>query len=597
MRRSHTKARLSMKKKRYEFSGPRCYLQLADHRASAKEDGQQLPHIKSFEYNFPHASKRGVQLIVPQLQEESFAILRAPTGSGKTDAALLWAQHQIDSGKADRLVIAMPTRFTANALSINAAEHLSQIGPYHSSAWFKRIQKTEDDSTTQKSFINKEQQLARLLETPITVTTIDHLCISLTGTREDHHTIFFNLAHSCVVIDEADFYDEFTQHNILILLRTLRLLKVPILLMSATVPNSSREFFNQSGFTVPQIYEDSTNSDRVRYNIENHKRAVVVPDDCKDLLELARNAPLIIYANTVARAQSFYRWFMKREEYNGVGNVTLYHSRFTEAHKANIEKALSDNLGAMAWHTGTPKGIAILTQIGELSVNISADVMITDVCPLDRLVQRAGRLSRFGNSIGRLYVIEPFKINKDGEAVFYPAPYGTFEDRRWKMSEPLTQSIKLLSSGTYSSGDLVALVDQLYPSHSLSPEDSVLSNAIELERLIISNWLILPANKLDENDDETATWRSRNIEPQYTVYVDFDVIESNFYFKNFGALREFQLIYGVQCYAHEFHQAREKGYIEQMTFMIGEESEVILWLARSSFYDSKIGLHFDKVGD
>ena len=44
----------------------------------------------------------------------------------------------------------------------------------------------------------------------------------MTGTREDHHAIFFNLAHSCLVIDEADFYDDFTQQNIVMLLRALR---------------------------------------------------------------------------------------------------------------------------------------------------------------------------------------------------------------------------------------------------------------------------------------------------------------------------------------------------------------------------------------
>jgi CRISPR-associated endonuclease/helicase Cas3 len=222
--------------KRYYFDGPRAWLQLIDHRASAFEQNEALPPLVAFAYKFPHVEKRGVQRIIEDLWDEPFAILRAPTGAGKTDAALLWAQHQIEAERADHLVIAMPTRFTANALAINTTKTLSATGLYHSTAWYQRIKDNNSPPLTEKRFIDKEQELARKLEVPCTVTTIDHLCICLTGTREDHHAIFFGLANACLVIDEADFYDDFTQQNIVVLLRALRELEVPVLLMSATVP-------------------------------------------------------------------------------------------------------------------------------------------------------------------------------------------------------------------------------------------------------------------------------------------------------------------------------------------------------------------------
>jgi CRISPR-associated endonuclease/helicase Cas3 len=213
---------------RYEMSGPRSLLQLADHRASARESSQSVPDWKSFEYTFPFDSKRGVQSLLDDFKDQPFTVLRAPTGSGKTDTALLWAQHQINIKRADRLVIAMPTRFTSNSLAVSVTKHLSQTGLYHSSAWFERTKNKTALSKEDRDWIVKEQTLARLFATPITVSTIDHLCISLTATREDHHAIFFNLAHSCVVIDESDFYDEFTELNIVVLLKVLRLLKVPV---------------------------------------------------------------------------------------------------------------------------------------------------------------------------------------------------------------------------------------------------------------------------------------------------------------------------------------------------------------------------------
>src|SRR5690606_3451871 len=109
----------------------------------------------------------------------------------------------------------------------------------------------------------------------------------------------------------------------------------------------------------------------------------------------------IIYANTVARAMEFYAWFKKKKI-----EPILYHSRYTEPHKATKEKILLEALGKEAWENGTANGIAILTQIGEMSVNISADIMISEICPIDRLVQRAGRLSRFDRrKTGQLHIV------------------------------------------------------------------------------------------------------------------------------------------------------------------------------------------------
>ena len=144
--------------KRYQFDGPRAVLQLADHRASARENGETLPKLEPFKYFFPHAKKQGVQEIITQFWDEPLAILRAPTGAGKTDAALLWAQHQIDLGRADRLIIAMPTRFTSNALAIGAAENLSNVGVYHSTSYFNRKSREYEKPDFSDRWIQKRKR-------------------------------------------------------------------------------------------------------------------------------------------------------------------------------------------------------------------------------------------------------------------------------------------------------------------------------------------------------------------------------------------------------------------------------------------------------
>lgn len=126
----------------YEVAGVRAYLQLADKRASAFESGDQIPSFNTFSYTFPKEWKRrNVQKIAEENCNDDLLLMRAPTGAGKTDASLLWASKQIENGRAERLIVAMPTRFTSNALAINVAESLSSTGLYHSSAWFSQFHK------------------------------------------------------------------------------------------------------------------------------------------------------------------------------------------------------------------------------------------------------------------------------------------------------------------------------------------------------------------------------------------------------------------------------------------------------------------------
>ncbi len=606
--------------RRYAYAGVRSLLQLADHRASASEEDEALPPLESFAYEFPHKdddgkpSYRGVQSEIRKCWDESFSILRAPTGAGKTDAALLWAQRQIECGRADRLVIAMPTRFTANALAINAANSLSATGLYHSSALHQRTKDNPNPPRHIERFIDKEQDLARRLESPVTVTTIDHLCIALTGTREAHHATFFSLAHACLVIDEADFYDDFTQQNIVTLLRALRTLNVPVLLMSATVPESAREIYKDEATGVmPTIYEDLTDGTRPRCRVTRFTQPALAPEDYAGHLERAlQGEPTIIYVNTVRRAQDVYRWFRNRlRKPNKVtlslADVVLYHSRYTEPHKVKKEAQLLEMLGQKAWKDGTQRGVAILTQIGEISVNISADFMISELCPIDRLAQRAGRLARFRERadnkkdvIGELIIIEPHRINKKTCALeLNPAPYGHFTNGQgWQASEAFTRSRELLEDGDYSAQKFVDLTNRLYPK----PNDlaaHVRDNKRALENCAVINWLILPQEQVgaEEDDERTKDWQSRDIPFQSTVYADFKI--SNFDDEQSDEIptkmserRRFELRHGVKCHTYEYTAARQQEMLEPLELLIRARDPEIVWLVREPYYSFEMGLSF-----
>lgn len=623
-------------KERYKFAGPRALMQLADRRVSAAEEDEILPPLESFRYEFPHKdaagnpSYRGVQQEIQSFWDEPFAILRAPTGAGKTDAALLWAQRQVEQERADRLVIAMPTRFTANTLAITASKNLGATGLYHSSALYTRTKDLFEPGQTSETefeepvfdcvgdfniveierFIDKEQELARKLETPVTVTTLDHLCIALTGTREDHHAIFFNLAHSCLVIDEVDFYDDFTEQNIVMLLRALWTLDVPVLLMSATVPESALEVYAESGRKAAKIHEDKTRYEDTRLTLTRFNRPVIQPEDFSEfLLRTLEGEPAIIYVNTVRRAQELYRWFKKQAEEGRTAidleTVVLYHSRFTEPHKVEKEAKLLRLLGRAAWANGEQRGVAILTQIGEISVNISANLMVSELCPIDRLAQRAGRLARFENADGskgkgELFVIEPHRINKTtGEVEFSPAPYGHYTNGAgWEMSEALRHSRERILDGDYSAKKFVELTNQIYPV-SGNIASHILDNREALRKCAILNWLILPYEQVGaEGDDErTKDWRSRDIPFQKTVYANFrtsglDFEEVDQLPTTYRERRRFELRHGVKCHAYEFVYARENGLLDEQTITIRERDTETVWLVRELHYSKEVGLLF-----
>lgn len=564
----------------YEYAGPRGLLQLVDHRVSAKEEGEFVPNFKQFQYEFPHEEKRGVQKLVEHYWKDNLLLIRAPTGAGKTDAALLWASLQIDNKRADRLVIAMPTRFTSNALAINVSESLSDTGLYHSSAWFTKFQEQIEDGLIRKQEADKIHEFARLLQTPITVCTIDHLLMALTLTREDHHLISFNLANACLVIDEADFYDDFTQANILVLLEILRYWNVPVLLMSASLPESVLPSYRAIGYQIDEIIEDRSDNTRTRFEVKEIRNYSEI-NELEDLLELCiKKGTAIIYVNTVDKAVMFYDWFKHRNV-----NPIIYHSRFTETHKKDKEKELIDALGKNAWEYNMAKGIAILTQIGEMSINISADIMISELCPIDRLTQRAGRLCRFDKSkIGELYVLVPQK-----NGAVYPAPYGEYnrKDKVWVPCEAFIKTSEILETSFYNAEKLVTLLNHVYSIQD-SFSAKALANANSLKEYFSWNWLINSKQISKPDDSDTNFWKSRNIAPQDTVYVQKP--KSKFFYDYF-AFQKWKIENSLELPIYLIEKGKKQNKIDLIKIWFKDKEEFI-YVVREGFYNGNEGINF-----
>lgn len=569
-----------------EYDAIRGLLQLADHRASAKEEMEDISSLEHFSYTFPYTQKRGVQKIVEDNWKKDILLLRAPTGAGKTDAALLWASKQIEAQRADRLIFAMPTRFTANAISVNVSKELGQTGLYHSSAWSAISDRVKNNEISLSDALN-QHKMARCLLSPITVCTIDHLLMSLTMTREDHHLISYNLANSCVVIDEADFYDDFTLANIQYLLKVLHEWKVPVLIMSASLPDSSLPLYQSTGYKIDSILEDShdVNNIRKRFEIKD----IIDYNEFKDIDPLIEKCfergNGILYMNTVDSAIALYKHICsdKKRTKEEIDNVHLYHSRFTEPDKLKKEEKIIKALGKKAWKEGCAKGIVIMTQIGEMSINISAEIMMSELCPIDRMIQRTGRLCRFSDDMGKLYVLIPYR-NK----TIYPAPYGILENNSWIPSKAFLMTKDVLHLKSYSSDDMTFLLNNVY-KEKFEFSFEAKRNVGELEEMFRDNWLICPKDVSDEDDEGSKEWRSRNIVYQDDVFV---CPPPTHQFRNYSEFLEYKLLYAISL--PEYLVIKGKNKLNRIDsgyeVKIGKNSIVRLNVVRTGFYDEKMGL-------
>ena len=563
---------------RYEYDVVRGLLQLADRRASQIEDltsPDPLP-LRPFRYQFPYRKPDGspryrpVQEAVVERADWPLLILRSETGSGKTAAALLWAREQVRAGRARRAIIALPTRFTSSSLASDVGEHVD-TGLYHSSAW----QKLRDDARA-----GEKLRMARQFLYPCTVTTIDQVLTCLTGRREEHHLRFANLAHSCLIIDECDFYDEVVQANIERLMAVLRVLEVPVLVMSATLPNEHLNVYApraeengaaSDGTNAPELVDTTRTGSRIRIaSINEVEDPAKLPEPLSQVIQ--SNERVIIYANTVARAVAYYDAARVLRD-----DVVLYHSRFTEPHKAAKEEQVRSMLGAEG-----SGGVAIMTQIGEMSLNISAMVMISEGCPVDRLAQRTGRLGRFVHADADLHLIIPVR-----EGTLYPAPYGTFSPQNgWTPVGALVETLGRLSEGQLlSKADLTDLTNEVY-DEPIQYGEVARGNADQLVSDLRNQWLIVPDAQMGPDDTEAPLWSSRLIGPQIEVFVTPEPLgDSPFTYRSFD---DAQMRYTVALPHYRLKSERDR--FRWVEIQVEDEAEQVLVLAAPNEYTSERGL-------
>jgi CRISPR-associated endonuclease/helicase Cas3 len=375
--------------------------------------------------------------ITAELAAPSLIIIEAPTGIGKTEIALYLADTLLQKHRGRGLYIAMPTQATSNQMFDRAAEFLRQRYPenmvnlhlaHGQAAFDERIQtitlrtigdNKKDDPIVAMSWFN--QYSKRTLLAPFGVGTVDQTLMSVLQTK--HFFVrLLGLSHKVVVFDEVHAYDAYLGTLFQQLLQWLRAIGTSVIMLSATLPaETRRKFVDAYTGQRPQLdshypvitIASAEKPAEIRKlpspnNITLEIEWKAVEEQIDHILSLGQKGGCIaVICNTVGRAQVTFRQLLEAWETGQLDierdNLILFHARFPPIWRKAIEEKTKKLFGKpqkdsdgkeVDYRPQTGPVIIVATQVIEQSLDLDFDAMITDLAPIDLLIQRAGRLHR-----------------------------------------------------------------------------------------------------------------------------------------------------------------------------------------------------------
>ncbi len=315
---------------------------------------------------------RPVQEYLRNHTEENQVII-APTGSGKTEAALLWLN-------GEKGFYTLPLQVSSDAIYKRIREEYfyKDVSLLHSDSMQRYLQ--EYAETDVEAYTRYEK--AKMLSAPLTVCTVDQL-LKFVYKAPGTEMMAATLKYSKLVIDEIQSYSPRIIATIIYGLKTIHELGGRFMIMTATFPPVLRDFMKRYGLVEGEQYEFQNfapASESLR-----HKAVIRKGDfDTEEIARQGKNKKVLVICNTVSKAQAFYDSMS-----NLLEEVYLLHSRYLRRDREILEKKIMD-------FSRDPKarGIWITTQIVEASLDIDFDVLYTEMCTADSLLQRMGRCNR-----------------------------------------------------------------------------------------------------------------------------------------------------------------------------------------------------------
>lgn len=358
------------------------------------------------------------------LMDGKSVILQAPTGAGKTRAAIEPFLHSVNLAKygdggflPHRLIYSVPMRVLAKQFNVEYDRALKR---------FNDRKKTELQKAIQTGDMQQDRELTKnLIFATVDQTISSFLMAPYSLSRGQANLNLGAILSSYLVFDEFHLYDpDSTMPTVLQMLRMLRGI-TPFVLMTATF---SEELIGRLG--------DKLGAELVGLSAEERAQFTQLDSQQKIRRYHTQEAPLsanvvlahhqqrsVVICNTVDRARTLYQRLANHPE-RGDTEVILLHSRFLREDRDRIEDRIRALFGK--GHKGDGSVIVVATQAIEVGVDITSTVMHTELAPANAIIQRAGRCARYKGNEGDVYV---YRYSQDGndetiDLVEKPNPYG-----------------------------------------------------------------------------------------------------------------------------------------------------------------------------
>jgi CRISPR-associated endonuclease/helicase Cas3 len=493
--------------------------------------GQPLQFTELFrEITEPRELQKAAIASTQTLTAPCLILVEASMGEGKTEAALYLADHLQHQAATGGFYIGLPTQATSNAMWNRVRKFLGQRYPEktvnltlsHSAAALQddyqssvcRLDQVYDEDG---KVVAGEWHTARkrTLLSPYGVGTIDQALMG--AVRSKHQFVrLFGLAGRVVILDEIHAYDLYTSTLLERFLEWLALLGSPVIALSATLPTETRRrlvnayaegcgcekpemavveyprltVFTPQGLTVTP-FKASPHVTR-SLNLQWVKDKEWAEALCE---KLSGGGCATVICSTVGRAQEVFKRLQRLFDKNELG---LFHGRFLFVDRDRIEKDCIAKFGKPNVSKRPDRYVLVATQVIEQSLDLDFDLMISDIAPVDLLLQRSGRLHRHEERKDRpeklkdptMWLISP-ELNESGKADFGDS--GFIYDRHVLLRSWLTLRHQMQVQ-------LPAMMDSLI--ESVYDKNKILDET--LEPIYQEDWLTSFAKYLnDESQDQS----------------------------------------------------------------------------------------------
>lgn len=526
-----------------------------DHSSSAEIEIEDQTQEKINQ--FVHTFMENKEFKLNDLQEfsekskDKNLLIIGSTGMGKTEASLLWSNHQ-------KTFFTLPIRISINAIFDRIRNEIGyeHVGLLHGTALDYLEENTEFENPYQ--ILEQSKNLAE----KITTCTIDQI-FPFVFKYKGYEKIYSTLSYSKIIIDEIQAYSPEIVAIILKGLQMINKLGGKFMIMTATLPRIYKEELEKMGieFEYNEFIKDTK-----RHKIKIEEKEPI--EDIDIILEKSKDKKVLIIANTINKAIEIYQKLQEKSS-----NINLLHSRFIARdrnEKENQIKTFSKDKKA--------NGIWITTQIVEASLDIDFDYLFTEMSTLDSLFQRLGRCYRSREYDNEESNVRIYTKNSSGIKYVYD-------------EEIYSKSIELLKD--YDNQILnervkIQLVDKLYSREML--EETKFLKRFEEGMQVLNNIIDY------DNKKEQAQRLLRNID-------NITVIPKTIYEENLDLFKEYEIAEKSRNYQEKNKIRREINklttsisnsqvrYIKQYTVPNPYIEEIKIVDLR---YDNNIGLLLKK---